>query len=190
MPSTKRAKTEKPPKAQTRTKAACNLNTSAKPERRKFEKKKDLLTIDVSLSAPDTRAVDAHRQAKTFALYTSKMLDAKDKKAIPCNPEAGKKALAKGKLELAFFSEAQRKRYNADNPDAPKLDRAGPIIRLCEGQRKPRLLPVEGFEDAYEKSNAFRKCVLKDGKPESTCIKEIAGSLALGRIPKRRKARR
>lgn len=198
MPSTKKPKAPKKPKEQKRTKSSCNLDKSAPKDRRKFGKKEDLLTVKVSVPLPDERSVNSHREADASPVFTSKMLDAKDKKAIPCNPEAGKKKLAKGKLELAFFSEPQRQRYNRENPDAPQIDRAGPVIRLCEAQRKPRLLPVEGFDDAYKKSVAFRKCVLKDGKSESACLTETItlsdGSdvrisekgLALGRAPKKR----
>jgi hypothetical protein len=224
MPST-RAKKPKEPKApkvkkprvpkapkEPKKKNLCKMNDpnidpvtgKVKKDRRKFGKKEKLLTIDVGLGAPDERAVNSHLSPKAFPYFTGKSLDAPDPKSIPCNPEAGKKKLAKGKLELAFMSEKQREKYNAANPDAPQIPRAGPVIRLCEAQKKPRLLPVEGFEDAYKKSVAFRKCVLKDGKSESACLTETItlsdGSdvrisekgLALGRSPKKRsrKARR
>lgn len=200
MPSTETKKSKKPKKL--KSSGACSMRTVDTTERRKFGKPEEVITVEASVLAPKDDVINAHLHSDGPAFYTSKMIDAKQAKSIPCTVSEDK-VLAEGKLELAFFSKPQMERYNKANPDAPQIARPGPVLRMCRGPAQPLVVPVADFEDGLKKGESFRQCVLgkrgKDsrrpggkGDPEACATKlfKKGTKLALGRIPKRRKARR
>jgi hypothetical protein len=197
MPSTKPKKPKK-----LKSSGACAMRSPDTTERRKFGKPEDVVTVEASVLAPKEDVINAHLHSDGPAFYTGKRLDAKSKSSIPCTVSEGK-VLAEGKLELAFFSKPQMERYNKANPASPQIPRPGPVLRMCRGSAQPLVVPVADFEDGLVKAETFRTCVLgkrgaegrrPGGKGEAeACATKLfkkGTKLALGRIPKRRKARR
>ena len=161
---------------------------------------KSAVRIDPKLFSLDRDALDPHLVATPEAFWHTRSANMQDP-TKHCTVEEGKKPKP-GKLALAFLSEAQRQAYNRMHPDKPQVLRAGPVLRVCAGLKKPLLMPVENFEDAYEKGNAVRDCVLghrgSNGKrsggatdtPQACAIKVAGGPLAVAGLRSRRRSRR
>lgn len=154
----------------------------------------DIKPMFFSLNAD---ALDPHLAADSDKVFFHGRSADMEDPTVHCTVEEGK-GFKPGKLSLAFLSEAQREKYNRMHPDKPQVERAGPVVRVCAAPGKPLLMPVKGFNDAYEKANRVRDCVLgernekgkrpgKGDSPEACAFKVAGRSLAIAGLRRRKK---
>lgn len=147
----------------------------------------------------DKDALDPHLASDSDKVFFHTRSADMEDPTVHCTIEEGK-SFKPGKMSLAFLSEAQREKYNRAHPDKPRVERAGPVIRVCAAPGKPLLMPVEGFSDAYDKANRVRDCVLGErnakGKrpgsgdsPEACAFKVAGRPLAVAGLRRRKKSR-
>ena len=156
------------------------------PRGLKYERVGEMIRPALTKVRPEV--VDAHLRPDADPLWHGKSGAMKDVKNL-CKVEKGK-AFKPGKLEVGFLSDEQRLVYNKKNPDAPQIDRAGPVMRVCAGPNKPLLIPIRDFAEATKKAKEIRSCIMEYRPPIAECALEKSGYKKLAIAGMRRKTRK